>query len=408
MGEADLIWSVSDVNSAMKDMVENSLYPFWLKGEVSNLTLHRSGHVYCTLKDEKSQLRAVFFNGAKSFRELNIVSGSMIEARGKLTVYMARGEYQFSILELRNSGVGDMQKKFELLKNKLAAEGLFDPSRKKVLPALPRCIGIVSSPTGAALRDFLNIVDRRFPRLHFKIYPCLVQGESAAESVKAGLEFFNRTGEADVIVVTRGGGSMEDLWPFNEEPLVRAVAASRIPVISAIGHEIDFTLCDFAADLRAPTPSAAAELVVGEFDALHERTGECAARLKELAEYRLLSLKNRLMAAEGSFKPESLLNRVREDMRRTDEYDNTFSRLLENFIFRNKSRLDVAAERLSGLSVDRQLSRGFALLFDAGGSLVRSAANRLPDELFRARLADGELVLRNVPQKSEDAGTSST
>ena len=257
------IWSVSDVNRAVREIVEGALLPFWMSGEIGSLTLHRSGHAYFTMKDAKSQLRAVYFGGAAVCTRLGVANGSLVEAFGNLTVYEVRGEYQFGIKQLRLAGVGGLQQRFEELRRKLAAEGLFDPEKKKPIPLLPRRIGVVTSPSGAAVRDFLQIINRRFPNVNVRIYPCAVQGAGAAEQVARGVEFFNRADGADVIVVTRGGGSMEDLWPFNEEVLARAVAASRIPVVSAVGHEIDFTICDFAADLRVPTPSAAAELVIG-------------------------------------------------------------------------------------------------------------------------------------------------
>ena len=268
MAQEEMIWEVSDVNRNVRDIIEGTFLPFWIRGEVGSLTLHRAGHAYLTLKDKSSQLRAVGFNCVKKCQELGVVNGTTIEAFGNLTVYEPRGEYQFSIRQMRIAGMGSLQQRFEETKRKLAAEGLFDPARKRPIPALPRRIGVITSPDGAAIRDFLQIITRRFPNVNVRIYPAAVQGEKAAAQVAKGVEFFNRTGGADVLVITRGGGSMEDLWPFNEEFLARAVAASEIPVISAIGHEIDFSICDFAADLRAPTPSAAAELVIGRQEVL--------------------------------------------------------------------------------------------------------------------------------------------
>ena len=216
MREYGPIWSVSDANSAVRDLVENSFMPFWLRGEISNLVIHRSGHVYLSLKDERSQIRAVYFGGAAAVRELQLQNGALIEAHGRLTVYEVRGEYQFSIRTIRPTGLGELQRRFEELKRKLEGEGLFAPERKRPIPALPRAVGVITSPTGAAIRDFLQIVDRRFPNLPVKIYPAQVQGTGAAAQVAAGIEFFNRAGNVEVLVVTRGGGSMEDLWPFKE------------------------------------------------------------------------------------------------------------------------------------------------------------------------------------------------
>ena len=228
------IWRVSDVNAAIREIVENSLMPFWLEAEVGTLSIQRSGHVYLTFKDEKSQLRAVFFGGAAQCEAMNLRIGTAVEVYGKLTVYEVRGEYQFSIKMMRPVGMGELQRRFEMLKTKLEAEGLFDPARKKTVPVLPGRIGVVTSPEGAAVRDFLQIINRRFPNIHIKIYPSPVQGKGAEIKLAAGIEFFNRHKCVDVIVITRGGGSLEDLWPFNEEILARAVAASIKQIIIRI------------------------------------------------------------------------------------------------------------------------------------------------------------------------------
>ncbi|MBQ9502080.1 MAG: exodeoxyribonuclease VII large subunit [Lentisphaeria bacterium] len=210
------VLTVSDANRAVRDVVEGSFGPFWLTGEVGSMILHRSGHAYFTLKDARTQIKACFFGGVSTCRQLNVENGSLIEAFGQLTVYEARGEYQFSARTMRLAGVGKLQQQFEAVKAKLEAEGLFSLDRKKPIPLLPRRIGVVTSPSGAAIRDFLQIIGRRFPNVTIRIYPCLVQGEEAARQVAAGVEFFNRTDGCDVIVVTRGGGSMEDLWCFND------------------------------------------------------------------------------------------------------------------------------------------------------------------------------------------------
>ncbi|MDD2480102.1 MAG: exodeoxyribonuclease VII large subunit, partial [Victivallaceae bacterium] len=228
----DKIWNVSEVNAVVRELLENSMMPFWLRGEIGTLSIQRSGNVYITLKDQRSQVRGVFFSGANVMKRLRLGIGSEVEVFGQLTVYEVRGEYQFSVRSIRPVGFGDLQRRFEELKKRLSAEGLFDSDRKKTIPLLPRCVGVITSPDGAAIRDFLQIAQRRFPGLPVRIYPAPVQGADAAAKLVKGIEFFNRAGCADVLVLTRGGGSMEDLWPFNEEILVRAVAASAIPVIS--------------------------------------------------------------------------------------------------------------------------------------------------------------------------------
>ena len=388
------IWSVSEVNRAVRELVEGSLNAFWMRGEVGNLLPHRSGHAYLTLKDERCQIRAAYFGGAAAVRSLGLANGMQIEAYGKLTVYDVRGEYQFSIKSIRLAGAGDLQRRFEELKRKLAAEGLFDPARKKPLPRLPRCIGVVTSPTGAAIRDFLQIVDRRFPDLHIRIYPAQVQGAGAAESVARGIDFFNRAGGVEVIVVTRGGGSMEDLWAFNEECVARAVAASRIPVISAIGHEIDFTICDFAADLRAPTPSAAAELVIGRRDEVVGELEQLRKAMLHAFDYRLLTEQRRLdqLAASTLFREPAHLVEMRAQQ--IDEWQLRFGAAAERGVTAAAHRLEALALRLAGVDPQEQLKRGYAILVrDADGAPVTSARGHAPGEAVTARLADGELPL---------------
>ena len=386
------VWSVSDVNRAVREIVEGALLPFWMAGEVGSLTLHRSGHAYFTMKDAKSQIKAVYFNGAAACSRLGIANGTLIEAFGNLSVYEVRGEYQFGIRQLRRAGIGELQKRFEELKRKLAAEGLFDPQRKRPIPKLPERIGVVTSPTGAAIRDFLQIINRRFPNVNIRIYPCAVQGAGAAAQVARGVEFFNRTGGADVIVVTRGGGSMEDLWPFNEELLARAVAASRIPVVSAVGHEIDFSICDFAADLRVPTPSAAAELVIGRREEMVRELERSEKDMRYALDAALNQAKARLDRAAGSFvfrEPAHLVQMRRQQL---DELDTRLGSAAERFHTQQRSRLERLESTLTALDPRRQLERGYAILFDdKAGKPVTSARNVPAGTRLTAQLADGDL-----------------
>ncbi|MFA7229780.1 MAG: exodeoxyribonuclease VII large subunit [Victivallaceae bacterium] len=346
----DKVWQVFEVNSALRELIENSLMPLWIRGEVGTLNVHRSGHVYMTLKDQKSQLRAVFFGGAERAREMNLQVGAEVEALGKLTVYEARGEYQLSARVLRPVGFGDLQRRFEELKRKLAAEGLFAPERKKPIPLLPSCIGVVTSPDGAAIRDFLQIINRRFPNIHIMIYPAPVQGIGAEIKLAAGIKFFNRHHKVEVIVLTRGGGSMEDLWPFNEEILARAITDSRIPVISAVGHEIDFTICDFAADLRVPTPSAAAELVIGHREELQNKLKRADKDLRGSLLMLVRELKNRIDAASKSYVFREPLHLVREKQQLVDELSKDISIALERAMTAKKSRCELLGNRLKSIS----------------------------------------------------------
>ncbi|MEJ2006776.1 MAG: exodeoxyribonuclease VII large subunit [Acidobacteriota bacterium] len=256
------LYTVAELSLAVKDLLESAFPDIWVTGEVSNFRAAASGHLYFTLKDTSAQLRAVCFRNQARYLKFKPQDGLSVIARGHLSVYEARGEYQLYVEYLEPAGLGALQFAFEQLKQKLAAEGLFDLVRKKPLPVLPRAIGIVTSPRGAAIRDILRIIKRRFPNMNIVLYPATVQGESAAAEIVEGIEYFNQQPMVDVVIVGRGGGSLEDLWPFNEEIVARAIAASKLPIISAVGHETDFTIADFVADMRAATPSAAAELVV--------------------------------------------------------------------------------------------------------------------------------------------------
>lgn len=382
------VWSVSEVNAAVRDLIENSLMPFWIRAEVGTLTIHRSGHVYLTLKDHACQLRAAYFGGAALCRSMNLAVGMSLEVFGKLTVYPPRGEYQFTIRTLRPVGQGELQRRFEELKRKLAAEGLFDEGRKKPIPQLPRRIGVITSADGAALRDFLQIVERRFPNLFIRIYPAAVQGVNAAAEVAAGIAFFNRTAGADVLVVTRGGGSMEDLWPFNEERLARAVAASRIPVISAVGHEIDFTICDFAADLRVPTPSAAAELVIGRREEFLTRLQRFEKDLKQALRWCWQQAQQRLKRAEQSYVFREPVHLVQIKMQQVDERYERLQRVLGRRLEMNLRRLTAAENRLEAMDPQAVLKRGYALLEHGSGGLITRPEMVRPGETVRAQLAD--------------------
>ena len=385
------LWSVTEVNAAVRELVEGSLMPFWVTGEVSSLLIHRSGHVYLTLKDEKCQLRACWFSAADECRALEVANGTRIEAYGKLTVYPARGEYQFTIRSLRIAGEGDLFRRFEALKKKLEAEGLFDPERKRPIPKLPRIIGVVTSPSGAAIRDFLKIIDRRFPRSHIRIAPCQVQGEGAAAEIAAAVDFLSASGSADVIVVTRGGGSMEDLWAFNEEVVARAVADSRIPVISAVGHEIDFTICDFAADLRVPTPSAAAELVTSGFEELSKELARLVGELHRMPGLYLATKRGELerMTSSPLFShPERMLELPKQ---RLDEADLRLAGAAKLRLADLRAKLNQLKIALRADDPRRQLERGFALVRNAADNTLVRSKQVAPGTRLNIQVADGDI-----------------
>ena len=395
MPEEEHIFSVSELNGIMREIVEGSLRPMWVSGEVGNLTLHRSGHAYMTLKDAASQIKAVFFGGANECAKLKVGEGSRIEAYGKLSVYMQRGEYQFAIRSLRPLGLGELQRQFELLKQRLATEGLFDESRKKPIPFLPARIGLVTSPDGAALHDFLKISLARFPTLDIKIYPSPVQGKGAERYLAAGVNFFNRYGKVDVIVLTRGGGSLEDLWPFNEEVVARAIAASRIPVVSAVGHEIDFTIADFAADLRAPTPSGAAEMLIPEKNVLEETLSSFRSRILgavSLSYERAKSRLDSLIASEALHKPSYF---VMEKSQEIDLLLKDMAVALDNAFSDADARLCLLHGQLKTLSPFSILNRGYAMVFDPEGRPITDASAAPAGMLLTARLARGTLRVRS-------------
>src|SRR5579862_6676929 len=288
------VWKVSELTESISELLERAFPDVWVEGEVSNCHAAQSGHIYFTLKDARSQIRCVCFRDQARMLKFRPEDGLHVTVRGSLGVYEPRGEYQIYVTVIEPVGAGALQIAFEQLKKKLQDEGLFDAARKRPLPVLPRCIGVVTSPTGAAIRDILRVLKRRFANVHVQIYPVKVQGEGAAAEVAAGLRHFNRAKFADVVIVARGGGSLEDLWAFNEEVVARAIADSKIPVISGVGHETDFTIADFVADLRAPTPTAAAELVSPHRDDLLGQVADAADALGRAMETRLAELRQRL------------------------------------------------------------------------------------------------------------------
>lgn len=396
MPQEEPIWSVSAVNQAVRETLEGAFMPFWMGGEVGSLLVHRSGHVYFQMKDARSQIRVCWFGGASQCRSLGVDNGMTVEVWGNLSVYDVRGEYQFNVKKLRLAGTGDLQRRFEELKRKLDAEGLFDPARKKNIPKLPKTIGVISSPSGAAIRDFLQILSRRFPDACVKIYPARVQGEGAAEQVAAGVNFFNRSNGADVIVITRGGGSMEDLWCFNEELLAREVAASKIPVISAVGHEIDFTICDFVADLRVPTPSAAAELVISGYDELMSRLTRAEKDLFNAVNLRITSLRSKLEKISGSvfFHEPGRVVAVKQQY--LDELDLRMLSAGRLTLSRREQRLTSLETALNTLNPLRQLERGYAMVFDAEGRKLITKSDQESGKELQIRFADGTLKVETL------------
>ena len=311
------IWKVSELTDRIRDLLEGAFCDIWVEGEVSNCHAAQSGHLYFTLKDAHAQIRCVCFRDQARGLKFRPEDGLHVTVRGSISVYDLRGEYQIYVTHIEPVGLGALQLAFEQLKKRLQDEGLFDESRKKPLPVLPRCIGVVTSPTGAAIRDILRVLKRRFPNVHVQLYPVKVQGEGAAEEIVAAVNYFNRAKFADVLIVARGGGSLEDLWAFNEEVVARAIAASEIPVITGVGHETDFTIADFVADLRAPTPSAAAELVVRSRQEFERHIAEHQRHLVQQIRYWFSERRHRvrdLQTHRGFRQLEILVRRRRQQV----------------------------------------------------------------------------------------------
>lgn len=392
--------SVTELNAQVHELLESSFGELWVEGEVSNCKTYPSGHTYLTLKDEKSQVRAVLFKGASFGLKFRLQDGLKVLARCRVTSYEPRGELQLILSAVEPREKGALQLALEQLKAKLQAEGLFDESRKKPLPPFPRTVGVVTSGSGAAVRDILNVLSRRWPGLSIRVWPVRVQGQGAAEEIAGALAGFNSLApDTDVLLVGRGGGSIEDLWAFNEEPVARAIAASAIPVISCVGHETDFTVADLVADLRAPTPSAAAELAVQDKAAVRESVAGLVESLESSLRGLLAALGRRLAYA-GAHPLLSDPRRLWErDMQRVDELGARLPQALRRVVERSGLRLAGAAGRLEAVSPLKVLGRGYAIA-ESGGKVLSSVRQVKTGDALRVRLADGELAAQITEVKA--------
>jgi exodeoxyribonuclease VII large subunit len=372
-------WSVSELTALVKETLEGDFADIGLRGEVSNLARPRSGHVYFSLKDDGAQVRAVLWRSEARRLVFDLDDGLAVRARGDLTVYEPRGEYQLVVRQIEPEGIGPLELAFRQIVARLEAEGLFDPSRKRPLPKVPRRIVVVSSPTGAAVRDFAQIVGRRWPAVEILIAPTRVQGQGAAEEVAAAIELANQVADADLIVVARGGGSLEDLWAFNEEVVARAIYRSRLPVVSAIGHEVDVAIADHGADRRALTPSEAGELCVPDAREVRALLDSFRDRLA------------RALAARAEFGRQSL-----------DDLDRRAQRAIARDLERRRFRVGRLAAQLDALSPLAVLARGYSVtLADDGATVVRDASTCRPGDLIETRLAAGRLVSRVVAAEAD-------
>ena len=369
--------TVSELTQEIREKLQGNFSGIWITGEVTECKLASSGHWYFSLKDAGAKISCVVYRGSAFRLKVKPQDGLAVRARGSVDVYEPRGVYQFIVEAIEPQGLGALQLAFEKLKQKLDAEGLFDPARKRPLPKHPRRIALVTSPDGAVIEDMLNILTRRFPGLHIRLYPAAVQGVGAAEQIAAGLNYFSGSGWADVIIVGRGGGSLEDLWAFNEEIVARAIFESAVPVISAVGHETDFTIADFVADLRAPTPSAAAELVIAPRQDLVDRLEVDHRRLEQWMRYLLATASGRLNR-QGVDKAHAVIERrLRRHGQRVDELEADL---------RNRIRRMIVAKRESHQKLEARLARtDLRLRFAEGHRRLDAATNRL-GELTKARI----------------------
>ena len=386
--------SVSELNTFIKMLLESAptLNDVYVKGEISNFKNHiSSGHFYFSLKDKDSQIKAVMFRSSASKMKFVPENGMMVVAHGRVASYVRDGQYQLYADSMEPDGVGALYVAFEQLKQRLAAQGVFAPEKKNPLPKIPQTIGVITSPTGAAVRDIINIATRRFPVAKIVVYPALVQGENAASSLISGIRYFNDTGSADVIIIGRGGGSIEDLWAFNDENLAKTVCASEIPVISAVGHETDFTICDFAADLRAPTPSAAAELAVPDTAELKHKINNIISRESAVL-LQMLSAKRETLARYEKSRYLSSPGHMIDDRRMTLVLSS--ERLMTSAAHVNeikKHALSALSGKLEALSPLAVLSRGYGVVSSEEGKVIKEIADVSVGDKITVKVRDGEI-----------------
>ncbi len=398
---ADKALSVTQLNKYIKMLMESDdvLNYVTLRGEISNFKLHSSGHMYFTLKDEESEIAAVMFRSAASRLSFAPRSGMKVTVYGKVSVYETAGKYQIYVNAMVNDGSGALYEEYLRLLEKLRTEGLFDESRKRELPRFPKRIGIVTSPTGAAVRDMINITGRRYPSAEIIICPSMVQGAEAPAELCRGIAVLNAVGNCDVIIIGRGGGSAEDLWAFNNEAVVRAVAASETPIISAVGHETDTTLCDFAADKRAPTPSAAAELAVPDRAELMQKIDERAERLDTVVDGMLASYRTRIGAAERQLAVVSPMARLQGMKERLVRAGGMLDRLMDKALDGRKLMLSAAVGRLEAINPLEVIKRGYGMARDDEGRVISSVDGVGVGDRFSLVVSDGVIDAEVVDKR---------
>lgn len=374
-------YTVTQLTKQIRNVLEQTFFDVTVLGEISNFKKHTSGHLYFTLKDENASINAVMWRNRVANLFFTPQDGMKVIARGSISVYEIRGTYQLDVSYLKPLGIGELQIAFEELKKKLAAEGLFDPKYKKPLPEFPQRIGIVTSPTGAVIRDIANIIARRFPIVELLLYPVIVQGAGAAEEIANAISQFNKYKNIDVMIICRGGGSLEDLWAFNEEIVARAIFNSEIPIISAVGHETDFTISDFVADLRAPTPSAAAELVVPNVTDIIENVKNFVYTMKENVSDNISFYKDSINSLISNYYFNLPMNKVKQSMQRIDEFDRIIKLLIERSLNEKKIHIKNFEQRISSLNPESVLNRGYAIVYKNSHIIDRAYKLNSGDEV---------------------------
>jgi len=389
------IYSVSELTRGISLLLEDSFKNVWVEGEVSNFILHTSGHCYLSLKDSDSVIACVIFKHSAAKLKFRIENGMNVICAGRIGVYGKRGQYQLYIDKAEPKGIGALQIAFTQLKEKLYKEGLFDASSKKPIPRFPKTVGIVTSPTGAVIRDIINIINRRFENMHIVIFPAKVQGKGASDEIIDGIESFNRLKNVDVIILARGGGSLEDLWAFNEEPVARAIYNSAIPIVSAVGHEIDYTISDFVSDLRAPTPSAAAELVVCKKIDIVSEIDSYRSRLKQALGNRVGIMERHLEGIMKRYAFKQPLFLIEQYQQSLDEGIKSLSQALNFFVVKKTQTVETAQARLKALSPVAILERGYSITMTMPDSkIIKDSAKAKTGAQIKTRLAKGELISR--------------
>lgn len=385
------VYKISELNRSAKMILEDAFAGIWVEGEISNFKFHSSGHMYLSLKDETAQISACFFSRYNQSVKFELKDGLKVLAFGRVSLYEQRGQYQFYIERVEPKGIGALQLAFEQLKAKLEKEGLFRPEHKKAIPKFPKTVGVVTSPTGAAIRDILNVMRRRFDGTQILIFPVRVQGDGSAAEVAAAIQAMNQRADIDVLIVGRGGGSLEDLWAFNEEIVARAVYASGIPIISAVGHEIDWTICDLVADLRAPTPSAAAELVVQNREEIEIRLMDFKNRMRKCMLHFMDIGRQRLRALESTYAFKQPLLLVEGFIQRVDELSRQLQNYLKARMTDKRGSFDNMAAKLHALSPLSILERGYSLTFTHDKQLLKDIRGIKAGDEIQSRLRHGTI-----------------